>query len=98
MPRPNQQNLSRPARETRPLIPVEQKNKVRNVMDRIPAKVIDAFEGNPGLKPCCKNVRDHDIELFKTHEELVTPNMAIITCSCGRKHYRAAAGGVKVSN
>lgn len=87
----------RPQAPTRPLIPVGEKRKVRDVLDQISAKQLDALENNAALQPCCRNAKQHDVELFKTHDDAPGPDLMVLTCSCGRRHFRMAGGGGKTT-
>ena len=68
------------------------KRPVKEILGRIPAKYLTDLEDNTRLKACCRKAKNHQVELFKTHEEAEGADMMVMECTCGRKHYRAAAG------
>lgn len=59
----------------------------------IPVKYLEALEHNQQIASCCRHPENHEIEAFKTKEELTVPDLYIFYCSCGRKHPRLCVGG-----
>jgi hypothetical protein len=58
----------------------------------MPAHYLAALEDNNNLRPCCRKAQDHQVEMVKTHADAAGPDLIIFHCTCGRKHYRVAAG------
>jgi hypothetical protein len=75
-----------------PLTPVGKPRRVRDVLHQISAKHLAVLEENENIEHCCRKAKDHTVELFKTHPDLKEANLMILTCQCGRKHHRIAAG------
>lgn len=76
------------------------KRPVKQVLDRLSAKMIAAIEDNAGLKPCCRKAKDHEVEFFETATQKpdIGPDMAVFTCACGARHTRFGVGGQAADN
>ena len=74
------------------LTPVGKARRVRDVLHQISAKHLSVLEDNATIAPCCRQAKEHTVELFKTHPDLKEANLMVLTCKCGRKHRRIAAG------
>ena len=78
----------RPERVTHEPVPVGEARP----MDTFPARYSHGLERNQLLELCCRRMENLTGATFKTDPDLDAPDLFIATCSCGRKHYRVAAG------
>lgn len=85
----------RPARVTHAPVITHASRPVKEMLGELPAKAVASFD-NAKLKPCCRKVMDHHVEISKTHPDAPGPDQAVFDCACGRKHIRLAVGGGRV--
>lgn len=64
----------------------------------IPRRLVDKHKANKGIKTCCKNENNLNVEGFKTSEDRPHTDKIVMTCSkCGCRHFRMgmdAAGAI----
>ena len=58
----------------------------------LPEKYTGSLKKAKGLNDCCRNSDNLSISTHKTQDGLRIPDLAILKCVCGRKHYRGASG------
>lgn len=62
----------------------------------LPFRYVEMLEQNQELATCCRHPENHTIEAWYTNEEDAeneTPDLYILTCTCGRRHYRLCCAG-----
>jgi len=62
--------------------------KLATLGDLIPARFREALEQNQLIASCCRHPENHDIEAFRSKEEEKAPDIYILHCGCGRRHFR----------
>lgn len=84
----------RPARVTAAPLAVGNPRPVKDVLDRISAKMLLSLQ-NPKAKDCCGKPLEHQVQMFRTatQPEDLGPDMMVFTCGCGCRHIRMAGGG-----
>ncbi len=84
----------RPDRVNHSPVITHNKRPVKDVLDRLPAKMLARFTEDPALDACCSDAMNHTVEFAKTHPDAKHPDRATFECStCGKRHIRLAIGG-----
>jgi hypothetical protein len=60
--------------------------------DFLPRKYFEALEHNQKIASCCRHPENHDIEAKKSHRLEQAPDIYILHCGCGRRHFRFCCG------